>query len=204
MQQEIPGIGWSYEFTKIGFELKPEEISAKVIKTDKGFYVIQSKEKKASYMPPFAEIKNAVASSFIKNNSIKLAEKNARKLYKIIFNKRNPSKALEDTVKKLKLELKETGFISRLDYIPALGPASEAVDACSSLKKGEVAGPIKMLESWVILRLDGYEVIDEAKFLKEKEDFKENLLSRKKEAMFTNWFEELRKESNFVSYTLKE
>lgn len=203
MQQEVPGIGWSYEFTKKGFELEPGDVSNVLIKTDKGFYIIQLKEKKDSYIPEFREVKNSAAEYFIKNMAIKLSEKEAKKLFMKISNRMKSGSSFEDIARSIGLEVKETDFITRDGYIPGLGPATEFVDASSSLETNEISGPIKMLESWIILRQDGYEGIDEAKFLEEKETFKQDLLSRKKQEVFDRWFQNLKKEADFVSYTSK-
>ena len=201
MQQEIPGIGWSYEFTKKGFELEPEEIPNVLIKADNGFYIIQLKEKKESYLPLFAEVRDSVIESYIKSESIKLSEKKAKKVYLAIKNELSPTEGFENIVREIGLEPKQTDFITRDGYIATLGPAREFVEACVSLKTSQIAGPVKMLESWVIARLDEYEDIDEVKFIEEKKGFREELLSRKKEAAFDKWFEGLKKEANFVSHT---
>ncbi|MEE8317602.1 MAG: SurA N-terminal domain-containing protein [Candidatus Omnitrophota bacterium] len=203
MQQGIPGIGLSYELTKRGFELNAGEISNLLIKTEKGFYIIRSKEKKESYLPEFAEVKESVMNSYLKNESIKLAEKKAKKLYLTITTKIKNGAGFEDIASDIQKALKKTDLITRGGYIPALGPATALVEACTSLKIGETTGPLKMPESWVILRFDEYVAIDELKFIEEKEEFKEGLLSREKQTVFDEWFEILKKEADFVSHTLK-
>ncbi|MCX5687951.1 MAG: SurA N-terminal domain-containing protein [Candidatus Omnitrophica bacterium] len=49
--EEVPDIGWSYDFAKVGFELQKNEINSTLVKTDKGLYIIQLKEKKRSLYP---------------------------------------------------------------------------------------------------------------------------------------------------------
>lgn len=195
MQQEVPGIGWSYEFTKKSFELDDGEISNVLIKTDKGFYMIQLKERKASYMPEFSETRDSVITSYTKNKSIELSEKEAKKIHARIKN--------GQTFESIGKEIKETALITRNDYIPALGPAKDFVEACALLKIGEIAGPIKMPETWAIPRLDEYQDMDDVKFIEEKESFAEELLAKKKQDSFNKYFEELKKKANFVSYTLE-
>lgn len=201
MQEEIPGVGFSYEFTKKGFELEPGEISNILVKTDKAFYIIQAKERKPSYIPEFTEAKDEVKKSFIRERSVKLSEKNAIKLYLRIKNNYRFGKSFEDTAKALEKEIKQTEFIARSGYIPMLGPAKEFVETSISLKNEETSSPIKMQESWVIVKLDEYKDIDEIKFIEEKEDFKNGLLEQKKQEAFDEWFERLKKEADFVSYT---
>jgi len=198
MQQEIPGIGWSYEFTKKGFELTEGEISNVLIKIGKGFYIIQLKEKKSSYIPDFKETREIAVESFTKDQSIKLAGKKAEKVYKAIsVSKGNGLEAIAEQIKK---EIKTTDAVTRDSYIPTLGPAREFVDECASLNIGEIAPPIKMLEIWAVARLDEYQGMDEGKFTEEEADFKENLLSGKKEAEFNKWFAELKIRAGFVNY----
>ncbi len=203
MQDEVPGIGWSYEFTKSGFELEPGQISNVLIKTEKGFYIIQLKEKRESYIPEFAETRDSVISVFTNNRSIGLAEKKAKELYLAITDRIKTGGAFEDIASEVQEEIKQTAFITRDGYISALGPAMGFVEVGMSLKTEEVSEPVKMLESWVIVRLDEYEGIDEIKFIEERKDFKETLLLRKKQGVFDKWFERLKKEADFVSYTLE-
>lgn len=203
-QQEIPGIGWSYELTKKGFELKPGEISNILIKTDLGFYIIQLKEKNASYIPLFAEVKDAVIKSYKKEKAIDLSQKKAKKITLNIKNKIKNSTSYKDAVINLGLEIKETDLVTRDGYISGVGSAKELVEAAVRLQPLEITSPVKTLTSWVIVKLDEYQAIDEVKFIKEKDEFKENLLSKKKQAAFDNWFEALKKKANFVSYTSPE
>jgi parvulin-like peptidyl-prolyl isomerase len=116
-------------------------------------------------------------------------------------NKIKKGNSFENIAKEMGLKAGQSDFITRDGYISALGPAKDFVEEATSLKNNEIGGPLKMMEGWVILKLDEYQGIDETKFNEEKETFKEGLLSRKKEANFDKWFEDLKKEANFVSYT---
>jgi len=199
--EEIPGIGWSYDFSKISFELQKNEINNVLIKTDKGLYIVQSKEKKASYIPDYAEVKENVKKAFIKDGSIKLAKKKSEKIYLDIIKNTEAGKTIEDAAKKYGLQLKQTDFISREGYIPEIGPARELIDAASSAKTGSVLKPFKTPQGWVILKPLELEPIDEAKFLEEKDKFKETFLTSKKEAEFDEYLRDLRVKAGFVSYT---
>lgn len=199
--QEIPAIGQSYDFIKAIFALKPKEIHKILIKTEKSLYIIQLKEKKESCIPDFREVKNAVKEAFVKGRVIQLAEKESQKLLLSITRDIKNGKTFEDAVKQYNLEIKTMDFISRDGYIPDVGPAQEFAEKAFSLKIGELGGPVKMLQSWVILRPDAFQGIDEKKFEEEKIKFKEGLLANKKEEIFNKWFETLQKKAQFISYT---
>jgi len=161
---------------------------------------VTGEEVKEAYKKKFEKIKASYISIPFADSDAD-SEKEAKKLYLRISNEIKGGGVFEDVAKKIGKEVTKTDFIARGGYIPTLGPAEEFVEACSSLKTGEIAGPLKTPGSWVILKLDEYQAIDEARFSEEMEGFKEGLLSGKKQDYFDKWFEELKKEARFVSYT---
>jgi len=193
---EIPGIGWSYEFVKTSFELEKNQINNMLIKTDNALYIIQLKNKKGPYVPDYAEVKDAVKKAFLKEESIKLSGKKSKKIYLDIAGEK-----FEASVKKYGLEAKQTDFITRDSYIPEIGPAKEFVDAADSVKIGGVSKPFKTFRGWVMLAPIQVKPIDEVKFMEEKSKFKEALLAGKKEQEFGKYFQDLQKQSGFISYT---
>ncbi|MBU1933461.1 MAG: peptidyl-prolyl cis-trans isomerase [Candidatus Omnitrophica bacterium] len=201
MQDEVPGIGWSYEFTKTGFELKKGQISDVLVKTGKGFYIIRLADKRESYIPGFTEAKESVMDLYVKNASVRLAEKKAKKTFLTISRMIKSGKTFNSAYQAFSLEQKQTELITRDSYISALGPAAGLVESCASLKPGEISPPVKMQDSWVIARLDEYQAIDENKFMEERESFRENILARKKQEVFDKWFEELKERAGLITYT---
>lgn len=199
--EEIPSIGWSYDFAKRGFELQKGEINNMLVKTDKALYLIQLKEKKPPYIPDYAEVKDAVKKEFIKEESIKLSQKKSEKIYLDITNGIKANEALEDAVKKYGIKTRQTDFIARDDYIPEIGPAREFIEAAGSTEIGVISKPFKTLQGWVMLEPLEVKPIDEVKFIEEKDKFKETLLANKKEEAFNKYFQDLVKRADFVSYT---
>ncbi|MBU1006179.1 MAG: SurA N-terminal domain-containing protein [Candidatus Omnitrophica bacterium] len=200
MQEMVPSIGRSYEFTKTGFELTLGGISNILIKGGNGFYIIQLKEKKNSYVPMFSDARDTVVKAFIKNESAELAEKEADNFYLTIKNKIKEGGLFEEAAKDLGLTPERTELTARDGYIPPIGPARELVDGVLSSGDG-LSKPLRINESWIIASLDEYQAIDESKFEEEKETFREEVLSEKKRESFDNWFGELKAGAGFVSYT---
>lgn len=201
LQEQIPDIGWSYELAQKAFELKENEISSNLIKTENAFYIIQLKQKNSPRLPEFKEIKDAVTTAFIKDSSIKLSEVKAKEIYTSIDKNIYTGMTFEDIARQLGLETAKTDFISRDGYIPVIGPVQKALDECTGLKPGMISKPVKMLDVWAIFKLDEYQRIDEAKFIEEKNSFKQSLLETKKESAFDRWFNRVTQEANFISYT---
>ncbi|MDP2921993.1 MAG: SurA N-terminal domain-containing protein [Candidatus Omnitrophota bacterium] len=199
--EEIPGIGWSYEFAKAGSELEKNQINNALIKTEKGLYIIQLKDKKEPYIPDYAEVEGAVKKAFVKERSVELAEKKAEKIHTDLSNDIKLNERFEDAVKKYGLEAKQTDFISRDSYIPEIGPAKEFAGTAFSIKIGDISAPLKTLQGWAIIQPAEFNGIDEIKYIEEKDKFKENILSDKKNGEFDRFFQDLQKRSGFVSYT---
>ncbi|MDP2981608.1 MAG: SurA N-terminal domain-containing protein [Candidatus Omnitrophota bacterium] len=201
--EEIPGIGWSFDFIKTSFELEKNQINNVLIKTEKGFYIIQLKDKKEPYIPDYAKVKDSVKKAFVKEASIKISGEKSEKIYLDINSRIKANEKFEDAVREYGLQVKQTDFIGRDGYVPEIGPAQEFVDTAFSLKIGDISRPLKALQGWVIIQPLEIKPIEEAKFMEEKDKFKENLLAEKKEREFNKWFQALQKKAGFVSYTAK-
>ncbi len=107
-------------------------------------------------------------------------------------------------IDKYKSQVKQTDYIALDGYIPEIGPAKEFIDIASSIKIGSISKPLKTLQGWVILEPLELNPIDEAKFMEEKDKFKENLLTNRKEEEFNKYFQDLKTKADFVSYTKKQ
>ena len=201
--EEIPGVGWSYEFTKAGFELEKNQINNMLVKTEKGLYIIQLKEKKGPYLPDYAKVKDSVKKAFIKEGSIKLSGERSEKIYLDTSVRVKAGEKFEDAVKESGLQLKQTDFIGRDSYAPEIGPAKELVDTAFSVNIGAISRPLKTLQGWVIIEPLEIKPIEEAKFIEEKDKFKEKLLADKKEEVFNEYFQDVQKKAGFVNYITK-
>lgn len=201
--EEIPVIGWSYELTNSGFELKKNQINNALIKTEKALYIIQLKEKKEPYIPDYAKVTDSVKKAFIKEESIKISQKKSEDIRLNIVESIKTGEKFEDAAKKHGLQLKQTDFIGRDGYVPEIGPAREYVDTAFSVNIGGISMPLKTLQGWVIIEPLEIKPIEETKFIEEKDKFKENLLAEKKDEVFNKYFQDLVKKAGFISYTEK-
>ncbi|MBU1912398.1 MAG: peptidyl-prolyl cis-trans isomerase [Candidatus Omnitrophica bacterium] len=201
--EEIPGVGWSFDFIKTSFEMEKNQINNMLIKTEKGFYIIQLKDKKEPYIPDYAKVKDSVKKAFIKDAAIKISGEKSEKIYLDISGRVKANEKFEDAVKEYGLQVKQTDFIGRDGYVPEIGPSQEFVDKAFSLTMGDISGPLKALQGWVIIQPLEIKPIDEVKFIEEKEKFEENLLANKKEKEFNKYFQDILKKADFISYTGK-
>lgn len=194
-QERIPGVGFSYQFVKEAFSLAKDEVS-NTITTPQGLYIISLKEKKASYIPPFEEVKTKAEEAVRKIKAKELARKKAEEVLAKIN-----ELGFEDSSKELSLNIEKSEPFARKSYIPNIGEVPEFSSLTADLKVGEISKTISTPKGYTIFRIDNIEEIDEEKFLEEKEEFKNRLLAQKKEEHFQAWFLKLKEETN-LNYRL--
>jgi peptidyl-prolyl cis-trans isomerase D len=199
-EDSIPNIGWSYEFANAAFSLRLGKLSSP-IKTEKGCYIIKVKEKKEPYLPSLEEVKQEVRLVLRDQKARELAKEKAKEyLSKIkVFFETNPQEDFAQIAKDLSLKFGQTDAFTRRGYISGIGINEDFSKTAFSLSKGEVSDVVETPQGFYILRLDEFLPIDEAKFSQEKEEFKKNLLLRKKEENFQRFFAKLKEKAQLQS-----
>ncbi len=197
-QGPIPAIGWSNEFLETAFNLKPQEISPP-LETPKGIYILKLKEKRDSYIPDLVEVESEVKKILIFEKSSELAQAKAKESLEKIRKIQKANKKIDfaKLAKSFEVELKTTPLFKYGEYIPTIGIAKEFQDAAFSLRdsKDKISEVISLPAGFCILKLEENQKIDEKKFGQEKENFKKELLDKKKKEAFNSFFQELKKDA---------
>ncbi len=203
VNEAVPEIGWSYPFTKKAFALEEGEIS-EIVKTAQGYYLLKLKAKRPSHIPEFEGCKEEVISVVARNKAWEEAREKAKgyadKIRQFVKNGKDFKAACQD----LSLETSDTGPLTRYEYASGLGPMKELEGVVFVLKVGQIGGSVKVSKGYCILKLNEFIPIEEAKFQKEKEKFREELLNTKGLEHYARWLQMLLKEAGLESYLSKE
>jgi len=201
LEGPVPEIGWSYQFIQTAFNLKPNQVS-KLLKIQKGCYILKLKEKKDSYIPDIKEIKEPIVNILKQKNAKELAQAKAEEYLKNILEiyQANPKNVdFEKLAKKWDIKAGKTALFNRGDYIPNIGISKIFSEVAFGLKdKQEPFGVVSAEMGTFIIKLEEYIPTDENKFLEERESFKTKLLQTKKNEYFNKFFEDLKKKANLV------
>lgn len=189
-RERIPGIGFSRQFVEEAFILAGDEISDIII-TSQGLYIISLKEKKASYIPSFEEVKTEAEEGARKIKAGELAGEKAEEVLAKI-----KRLSFEESAGELSLNIEKSGPFARRDYVSHIGAAPEFPSLTADLKAGEISKVVSTPEGYAIFRIDNIEAADEEKFFEEKEEFKNRLLAQKKEDYFQVWFLKLKERAD--------
>ncbi len=193
-EDNIKGLGWVPQFSKTAFSLTQGEISSSV-KAPQGYCLIDLKEKTPSYIPLLKEITKEVKESLIEEKTIKIAREKASQLAK----EAKENKNLSLLAKKLDLEYRNVEFFKRTDRVGGITfqDTEKFIQTAFSLKKEEISEPLKLTKGYYIMKLTQRELFLED-FFKEKEKFKENLLSQKRTKTLNLWLQKLREKAKIV------
>jgi len=93
------------------------------------------------------------------------------------------------------LKLRETGLITRFDYIEGVGESLKIVNRAFSLKLGEISKPIEARGGFALIEPIEFQFIDEKKFEAEKNDYRNKVLTVKKMGALEDWFRNARAET---------
>lgn len=141
-------------------------------------------------IPELAEIKDKVKDTLINETAKKMARDKinecAQKLKQIEFNQAAASCSLKNGV---------TDFFKANGTIENLGVARIFWENAKKLKDGELSSVISNAQGYYIIKLKSLKPVDDNKFLKEKEIFSKKLLSSKKNELFAEFIEQLKKKA---------
>ncbi|MCK5306415.1 MAG: peptidyl-prolyl cis-trans isomerase [Candidatus Omnitrophica bacterium] len=196
--ESIPEIGWNYQFLTTALELKKEEIS-NLVELPAGYCLIKLKEKKDSYIPSYDEIKEDAKKAYINKQALLLAEESAKEYRKKIGEAVKAGKGFKEAAAALSLNIEETDFFSRNDYIKGIGKSPGFIQSAFNLKIADISSIIRVAKGYCILTPQELKPIDEEQYQKDKEEFQEKALQAKKMEVYQIWFEDLLKQANIQS-----
>jgi hypothetical protein len=171
--------------------IKPgdKEISS-YFQQNKAMFKEPPAENKPTRIPELAEIKDKVKDALINETAKEIAKDKinacAEKLKKMEFNQAASASNLKNGV---------TDFFKSNGTIQDLGIARIFWDNAKNLKDNQPSSIISNDKGFYIIKLKSVKPIDENKFLEEKEDFSQRLLSANKSEIFTKFIEELKKKA---------
>ena len=203
LNEPIPGIGWSPEIIDTISKLNIGSF-APPIHTQKGWYIVKLKEKKASYVPTFEEARDQVKLKLALTKSRAIAKSKIENALSQLQNAEAVKPAdLEKAAKSLNLKSASTELFKRSAYIQGLGASDKFYDAAQRSGKDKISPILESEQGYYIIMVKETVSIDEEKFKKEEKDFTEGILKRKKEDVFTKFLNELKSKAQLQDYTAK-
>ena len=194
----IPDIEGSDKIAPTLFALEKNEASG-LIELGGKFYIFQTAESKASYLPELKDVKEVVEKNFIAHEARTAAESAAEKY----LNALKEGKSWETLAKESNAMVQQTKFFTRRDPIPDIGNAPALNEMAFKLSKDNpyIQKPFVNNTAAFVIRWEGNEGIDEKKFQEEKEAYRDSLTQTKHQSIFESWIKSLRKKAEIEILT---
>ena len=196
----IPQIGWSADILSLISKAKTGQYLPPVY-SDNNYYIMMVKERKESYIPDFAVIKDKAKEALIKDKAEETAKEkieNCLAKLKELYAANPKEVNLAKVAQEYGLKFNSTGLFKYGSYIENIGSSDSFWMATHNLKEGELSDLISMPSGFYILKLQARIPIDEKKFELDKTEFSKKLLAEKKEGFFFNFVKELQRKSQLL------
>ncbi len=190
---EIEGLGYLREFSQLAFSLETEEISS-VLEIPEGYCLLKLKEREPSFIPPLEDVAEKTEEKLIEKKSKEIAKDIANQ---IVIEAKQESLSILSA--KLDLEYKNLESLKRTDWVEGMSSEDnqQFIETAFSLKEGEVSKSLDLLFGYYIIKLDTRELLLDD-FSEQKEEFRESLLSQRREQTLILWLQQIWEKAEIV------
>ena len=184
--EDIPGLSPAYR--EKAFELKKGGISEPV-QVFQDYAIIQLMDEKPSEIPPFEKVEAKATQKYRQWKSEVFAKEKAQAFYNSLGSATDLKTAAEID----KLTVKESGDFTKAGAIQELGTVPAVSDAAFAMKVGEFSKPIQAGQSYVVFQLKEKKEFNPADFEKEKDQLRQQMISKQEGEFFQAYRNMLRK-----------
>jgi hypothetical protein len=176
-------------FTRSAFALQDGEVSQPIM-LGRHYVVIKLLERKASYLPPLEEVKDAVREALVYERAKELAHQKAIELLSEV----KAGKTLDELAQHLNAQAEQTGMFARNSTIPKLGRPPAFIKETFQMNVGE-ARVIDLLDQPAVVILKEREPFDAEAYEKDKVQLKQRVLRQRRDQTFAQWADDLRRQA---------
>ena len=185
----VEGIDNSTAFMRAAFALQDGEVSRPTLIGNQ--YVVEKLlERKASHIPPFEEVKDAVRDALVRERSHALARQKADEWLTEV----QAGQSIEQLAQAFNTQTEQTGLFSRNGAIPKLGRPQEFIREVFRMRVGE-GRVVDLLEQPAVVVLTEHKEFDAEGYEKDKAQMKQQVLRQKREQTFSQWSNDLRRQA---------
>lgn len=193
--QFVPGLGRASDAAKFAFSSNMGEIGGP-FEDEKGLYLVSVREREKAGVPPLDKVKKQVESALMREKQKQLAWEKAMGFQSRLQEGQTLASAAQD----VSLTLEETEPFARKDYVPKIGLANEFVGTAFGLQVGEISSLVETNRGYYFLQVVAREEADQAEFAEQKQALTLDLLRRKQNQVYGDWFEEVKRKANIEDY----
>ena len=195
--ESIKDLGWMPQLNQAAFSLNPGQLSSP-IKNSQGYFLLEVLDKKPSYIPSLEETRDKVREKVAEITARKMAQGKIQE----VENHIKAGRPLSSFNEEWGIEYQNLDYFTRQDWIEGIErqDREKFIAAAFSLKKGAFTSPLSLNKGFYIIKVQDRQLLLE-QFSQEKEEFKEKVLSVKKDTIFSAWLEKVRAQAKIEDFT---
>lgn len=194
----VPGIGVLPEASQFVFANKPGSVS-EPLESRQGWVVIKVEEVQKERIRPLEQVQAQIENILRQEKAKQRAAEAAQKFYERIAG----GATLEAAAAADSMQIFEPEAFTRQGFVQRVGRDPAFVGTAFALEEGEISEPVEGLQGYYVIQLESKTPFDENAFLAQKEDIRRQLLERKQNQAYTNWFAHLRERADIKDYRSK-
>ncbi len=173
----------------------PGDVSS-VYENDQGIHVFALREIREAGPQPLDEVKPQIEASLINKKKVEVA---AGRLAEVMGQIKT-GKSLEEAAEFFNLTVQTPQSFARTGFVPSVGSRNAFVGAAFRLSTGQTSEVVKTDRGAYILRVEERQSVDETGLGSAKGTLLQQVLSQKRQEVFTAWFADLRENAEIVDY----
>ncbi len=192
----IPGIGFNQDMAKFVFKNKTHAVSKNPFEINQQDIVVEVAAIKKAHIKPLKEVTNRI-------KGILISEKRKEKAGQWAALERAKMRKPEDfklVAEKDSLKIEEAGPFNMVDFAAGIGNDPNLKGAAFRLKVNEISQPIKTIKGYYLIKLLEKTKFDENQFALQKDAIRRQLLLKKRQQAFTEWYNQLKEAANIKDY----
>ncbi len=192
----IPGIGNHAAIKAFAFSAELNEVS-RMYRTDDGYIVVSVTKIVPKGYRPLESVKQVIVNRLRLEKAKELAKDFMLK-FKDRVKAGEPFKQIAASDPTHRLRYNETGYFTINSAVPGIGYSVEFNATAFSLKPGEVSDLVGTDRGYYYIKLLDKTQFDSTAFNAQKERIRMKLLTEKRNAVFNDWYQDLKKKADIV------
>ncbi len=191
----IPEIGMETRINNFCFRSEKGTVSD-LFQIERGYLVVQVMEVIPEHVKSVADVKEQIINKLKNEKAMAMAKEKCQAAWSRV----NSGSSLAAVAAEEGLTAKTTDSFTMSGYVQDVGREPRFVGAAFSLSPGMVAKPTEGSRGYYLIRLVEKTEFNEAEFAGQLENLKNQILSRRQQMMFSQWYTALKEKADIKDF----
>lgn len=191
----IPGVGMEPRVSGFTFRSKKGAVSD-VIYAERGYMIVHVVDVIPAHIKSWVEAKETISGKLKNDKAMELAKAQCQSLYE----QARSANSLEGVAAQIGGKVQQTGDFTFSGYISGVGREPRFVGTAFALQAGALSQPVEGSRGYYLIKLLNKSSFVESEYAAQKESLRSQLLQRKQQAIFGQWYTGLKDQSKIDDF----